>query len=347
MRKIAVALLVLIVIAGVLAAAIYQRARAPYRGYVDAERFVDIPAGEGTRAIGERLVAAGVVRDVLTYRVALWMSGDARRLKAGEYRFDRAMTPGEVLGKIARGEVYVVNLTFREGLTIAEMGQIFESHGFGPASAFIEAARDPSLVAQIDPRATDLEGYLFPETYLLSRHTDASRLVRLMVDRFQHVFTADLQQAAQEQGLTVRQAVTIASLVEKETALPNDRPVVAAVYENRLRIGMALQCDPTVIYALTKAGTYTGNLRHDDLAYDSPYNTYRYPGLPPGPIAAPGKGSLEAAVRPADADFLYFVSRNDGSHEFARTLEEHNRNVRKFQVQYFRDKAAEAGGRGR
>jgi UPF0755 protein len=132
--------------------------------------------------------------------------------------------------------------------------------------------------------------------------------------------------------------VTLASIVEKETAQPDERPLVAAVYANRLRIGMGLQCDPTVIFALARAGRFTGNLRRDDLQFDSPYNTYRYPGLPPGPIAAPGKGSLEAAAHPAEADYVYFVSRNDGSHEFARTLDEHNRNVQKFQVQYFRDR---------
>ena len=197
-----------------------------------------------------------------------------------------------------------------------------------------------SPIHALDPDAKDLEGYLFPETYALPRRTDAGRLVRLMVDRFAHVFTADLRQAAQARGLSVRQAVTLASIVEKETARPDERPVVAAVYANRLRIGMGLQCDPTVIYALLRAGRYSGNLHKDDLSFDSPYNTYRYPGLPPGPIASPGKSSLEAAVHPAGADFLYFVSRNDGSHEFARTLDDHNRNVQKYQVQYFRDRRA-------
>jgi UPF0755 protein len=234
--------------------------------------------------------------------------------------------------------VYVVNVTFPEGLTVAEMAKIFESHGLGPASSFVQASRDPAPIRELDPAAKDLEGYLFPETYALPRHTDAAKLVRLMTSRFEHVFTSDLRQAAAARNLTVRQAVTLASIVEKETARPDERPIVAAVYSNRLRIGMPLQCDPTVIDALLRAGSYTGNLKHDDLAFDSPYNTYRYPGLPPGPIASPGRSSLEAAVHPADADFLYFVSRNDGSHEFARTLEEHNRNVQKYQVQYFRDR---------
>jgi len=279
-----------------------------------------------------------VVRDHLTFRVALWMSGEARRLKAGEYRFDRAMTPFEIIDKIARGDVYVINVTFPEGLTIAEMSKIFEAHGLGPASAFVTAARDAAQVRELDPAATDLEGYLFPETYALSRHAGADALVHQMVARFERVLTPELRQAAAAYNLTVRQAVTLASIIEKETARNDERPIVSSVYLNRIRHNMALQCDPTVIYALQRAGKYDGNLHREDLGTDSPYNTYRYPGLPPGPIASPGRASLEAAAHPSDSDFLYFVSRNDGSHQFARTLEEHNRNVQKFQVQYFREK---------
>jgi peptidoglycan lytic transglycosylase G len=312
----------------------------PYRGYQSGEQFVDLPSGSGSIAIGQRLVAAGVVRDIATFRTAIWMSGQGRHLKAGEYRFDRDMTPFEVIDKIARGDVYVINVTFPEGLTAAEMAAIYESHGLGPAAAFKEAARDASLVRAIDPDAKDLEGYLFPETYALSRHADAAKLVALMVSRFERVFTPELREAAAARHLSVRQAVTLASIVEKETARADERPMVAAVYTTRLRIGMPLQCDPTVIYALSRAGRYAGNIRKEDLAIDSPYNTYRHPGLPPGPIASPGRASLDAAVHPADADYLYFVSRNDGSHAFARTLDEHNRNVQKFQVQYFRDQRA-------
>jgi UPF0755 protein len=179
---------------------------------------------------------------------------------------------------------------------------------------------------------------LFPETYPLSRHTDAPRLVRLMAGAFDRALAPDLRAAALARGLSIHQVVTLASIVEKETAKPDERPLIASVYENRLRIGMALQCDPTVIFALERTGRYHGNLRRDDLSFDSPYNTYRYPGLPPGPIAAPGRASLDAVVHPAESNFLYFVSRNDGSHEFAETLEQHNRNVQKYQVAYFRDK---------
>jgi UPF0755 protein len=218
------------------------------------------------------------------------------------------------------------------------MSKIFESHGLGTAAAFVQAAHDPSLIHDLDPGAKDLEGYLFPETYAVPRRTDAAKLVRTMVARFEKILTPELRQAAAARNLSVRQVVTLASIVEKETAKADERPLVAAVYTTRLRIGMPLQCDPTVIYGLVKAHRYDGNIHKDDLSFDSPYNTYRYPGLPPGPIASPGRASIEAAIHPAAADYLYFVSRNDGSHEFARTLEEHNRNVQKYQVQYFRDR---------
>ena len=335
-RLIAFLVLLIVCAAGAAAAWVYVGTRQPYRGYSGNEVFVDIRPGTGTRAIGERLVEAGVVRDRLTFRAALWLSGRASRLQAGEYRFAEPTTPLDVIGKLARGEVFVVPVTVPEGLTIREIAKIVEAKGFGTADAFVEAAADATPVRAFDPAARDLEGYLFPETYPLSRHADALRIVRLMADAFDRALSPELRAAAAARGLSIRQTVTLASIVEKETAKPEERPIVASVYENRLRIGMPLQCDPTVIYALEKAGRYHGNLHHEDLSYDSPYNTYRYPGLPPGPIAAPGRASLEAVVHPADTNYLYFVSRNDGSHEFSVTLDEHNRNVQKYQVDYFR-----------
>jgi peptidoglycan lytic transglycosylase G len=346
MKRLLLFIVVLFILAaGGAAALLASRVREPYRGYSEAEQFVEIPQGAGSRAIGDRLVSAGVVRDHLTFRAALWMSGQGRHLKAGEYRFDRAMTAAQVIDKIARGDVFVITVTFPEGLTIAEMAKIFEARGLGPASAFATAGADATLIRELDPRATDLEGYLFPETYALPRKTEAAKLIRQMVAAVERVVTPELREAAAARHLSVRQLVTLASLVEKETARPDERPLVAAVYHNRLRIGMALQCDPTVIYALVRAKRFDGNLHREDLSFDSPYNTYKYPGLPPGPIASPGRASIEAAARPADADFVYFVSRNDGSHEFARTLEEHNRNVQKYQVQYFRQQRSGRAGR--
>jgi len=346
MKKLVLLLLFLVVAAAGAGAWAYTRVGTPYRGYEGPEQFIEVPAGAGSRAIGDRLVAAGVVRDALSFRVGLYLSGQGRRLQAGEYRFDREMTPMEVIDKLARGDVYVVTITFPEGLTVAEMARIFEAQKLGRAADFVEAARDPSAIKPLDPEARDLEGYLFPETYPLPRNTPASQLIRQMTDRFERVMTPELRRAAQEKGLTVRQAVTLASIVEKEASRNEERPLVAAVYANRLRIGMPLQADPTVIFGLQRAGRYTGNLRREDLDhFDSPYNTYRYPGLPPGPIASPGRAAIEAALNPAGVDYLYFVSRNDGSHEFARTLDEHNRNVQKWQVQYFRDKRQGQGTR--
>jgi UPF0755 protein len=329
--------------AGVVAFRLLDRRTAlPFKGYETAEQFVELPPASPAPVIGRMLVDAGVISDTLTFRLALWKTGTARRLRAGEYRFDRPMSAVEVIEKIARGEVYLKPITFPEGLTISEMAVVFEEHGFGSAAAFRQAASDAALVGDLDPGARDLEGYLFPDTYPLSRRTSAADVIHLMVRRFREVFGQELMSGAAAQGLTVHDAVTLASLVEKETARPDERPRVAAVYLNRLRIRMALQCDPTVIYALQRAGRYDGNLTRANLAFNSPYNTYRVAGLPPGPIAAPGRASLEAAVRPARVDYLYFVSRNDGSHEFARKLEEHNRNVRRYQTQASRQKRSKS-----
>ena len=330
------------VLVAVIAAAggwwLYRQTIQPYRGYDEAEVFVDIPSGAGPARIGERLAAAGVVKDPNVFRIALLISGRARALKAGEYRFNAPMHALDVIDKIARGDVYKRLLTFREGLTIAEMAQVFEQRGFGTAADFQKAAADPKPIADLDPAARDLEGYLFPETYSLPRDTPADAVVAQMVAGFRNALTPEVRAAADADGLTVRQLVTLASLVEKETGSGEERPLVAAVYRNRLRIGMPMQADPTVIFALQKAGQYSGNLTREHLReLDSPYNTYKYPGLPPGPIAAPGRAALHAAARPADVDYLYFVSRNDGTHVFASSLDEHNRNVFTWQVEYFRN----------
>ena len=339
MKRILLLLVLLLVVAGGAALWwLFKGVNTPYKSFTATEQFVEIPPGTGNNAIAARLVDAGVVRDRYTFRATIALTGERRKLKAGEYRFDRAMTPAEVIDKIARGDVYVIPITFPEGLTIAEMSKLFEAHGFGTAASFVEAARDAKVIHDLDPAATDLEGYLFPDTYQLPRRTDAAKLVRQMVAEFRRAFTPEMRATAAAHHDMVRTIVTIASIVEKETAKPEERPLVSAVYRNRLRLGMLLQCDPTVIYALEKRGRYDGNIHKPDLQIDSPYNTYRFPGLPPGPIASPGRAALAAAVNPADADFLYFVSRNDGSHEFAKTLADHNRNVQKFQIEYFRDK---------
>lgn len=333
MKRLAIALVIIVLaILGAIAARIVIAEVRPYKGYSGNEQFVEIPAGAGPASIGRRLVEAGVIRDTLGFRYELARSGAGRRLQAGEYRFDRPMTVKEVVAKIARGDVHLLPITFREGLTVLEMAQLFESKGFGPAAEFVAAASDPTPIRGLDATARDLEGYLFPDTYTMARQATAAQLITRMVAGFEEALTPKLRADAAARGLSIRELVTLASLIEKETGKAEERALVAAVYVNRLRIGMALQCDPTVIYALQRAGRYNGNLTRADLQSDSPYNTYRYPGLPPGPIAAPGRASLEAAVRPADAPYIYFVSRGDGSHAFATTLPEHNQNVFEFQI---------------
>ena len=321
----------------------WSNIHAPYKGYDEAEQFVVIRQGAASAEIGRTLADAHIVSDARAFRVALWWTRQGRNLKAGEYRFDHAMTPLEVVDVLVRGEVYTQRVTFPEGLTIAEMSKLYEMHGFGRARDFVEAAQHVERVADLDRTASDLEGYLFPETYALPRNGAATRLIELMVDRFRSVYGEEMRTRAVAAGMTTRQVVTLASLIEKETGKPEERPIVAAVFRNRLKIGMPMQADPTIVYALEKARRYDGNIRKDDLAMDSPYNTYKYPGLPPGPIASPGKASLEAALHPADVSYLYFVSRNDGSHIFATTLAEHSNNVRKFQVEFFRRQKREGG----
>jgi UPF0755 protein len=337
-KRFALFVLLILIGAAAICAWFYLGVDRPFKGYDGAEQFVEIPSGSGTSAIARRLADAGVIRDEISFKLALWLSGNARRLQAGEYRFDHAISARQVADKIARGDVYVRPITFPEGLTAKQMAAVYESKDFGEAQEFLDATKNAALVSAVDPVAKDLEGYLFPDTYKLPRTSTADQLVGRMVGSFMKALTPDVIEQAEARGMNVRQLVTLASIVEKETGNPAERPLVAAVYANRLKIGMGLQCDPTVIYALERAGRYHGNLTRDDLQFDSPYNTYRYAGLPPGPIASPGRASLEAAASPADVPYLYFVSKNDGSHAFATTLDEHNRNVQEYQVKYFRDK---------
>lgn len=315
-----------------------QQVGRPYRGFTTDEVFVEIPQGAGVAAIADRLASAGVVVHPWAFRAAARLSGAERSLQAGEYRFTEAATAAQIVERLAKGDVYTRAVTFREGLTIWDMAEVFEAAGLGTQDDFLREARDPARIQAIDPEARSLEGYLFPDTYQLPRSAGAKGTVDAMVARFLRAFDAGLRAAAAARGMSAREVITIASLVEKETAHPPERPIVSAVYQNRLRIGMGLQCDPTVIYALRLANRWNGNLTRENLRIDSPYNTYRYAGLPPGPIASPGRASIEAAIRPSDDKYLYFVSRNDGTHVFATTLAEHNRNVQEWQVRYFRNR---------
>jgi UPF0755 protein len=278
-------------------------------------------SGYSTRRIAAELKKAGVIRSELVFR--LWHQVHPKpSLKAGEYLFDREATLPQVYGRIARGDIYFHVVTIPEGYTMFDIAKAMEDAGLGSSADFLHVAQTQTqLISDLAPEAKSLEGYLFPNTYQFTRTQSLEEMASTMVHQF--------RQVAQQIGLNsdVHKLVTMASIVEKETAAPEERPRVASVYYNRLAQRVALDADPSVIYAEQLMGTYQGSLHHADMAVNSPYNTYRFPGLPPGPIANPGKGALEAALRPDSTKFLYFVSDGNGHHRFARNLEEHNKNV--------------------
>jgi UPF0755 protein len=332
-RRFLLLLVVLVLVAGGALFFWFQsEISTPYYGAPQPEVFVEIPRGASSERIARLLEQAGVIHHRLPLRLHLAWTGLSRRLQAGEYRFDRPATPVEVIDRIARGDVFFVGLTVPEGLTAAETVALAAQAGLGSEADLRAAVRRADLVRDLDPAATNLEGYLFPETYRFPRTAGAEQVVKAMVERFRQVYARLGRQSPPAAGWTTRRVVTLASMVEKEAKHDQERGQVASVLVNRLDIGMPLACDPTVIYALKLRGNYDGNIHKADLAIDSPYNTYRFPGLPPGPIANPGEASLRAALRPDHTEFLYFVARNDGTHEFSRNYEAHSRAVARYQL---------------
>ncbi len=289
-----------------------------------------VPPGASADAIGRMLEAQGLVRHRLVFRLLVRLRGLGGQLKAGEYALDGPLSLEDIVGLLARGEVVRNEVTIPEGRTLEETAALAAAEGIDLAE-FLKTARDPALIRDIDPEAPDLEGYLFPDTYDIPLTPDpAQGLVRRMVQRFREVIAPEQSRIAKEE-LTVRHVVILASLVELETAAVEERPRIAAVFLNRLERRMLLQTDPTIIYALKQEGRWDGNIRRRDLEMDSPFNTYRRPGLPPGPIGSPGREAIRAVLDPADTRDLYFVSRNDGTHQFSETLTEHNRAVDRYQ----------------
>jgi UPF0755 protein len=308
----------------------YLWAEVPYRGYAGSRLILEIPR-QSAQEVLEILQERGVVRPGPFGRIYLKLTGHAGDLKAGEYLFEGPMTAPQVLEKLVRGEIYYHKVTVPEGLRSAEIVAVFQREGFGSEEEFHAAFQDTSRIADLDPEANDLEGYLFPDTYYLARGTGAREVMGQMVSHHLSLWTPEWLRQARSVGLTPRQAVTLASLIEKETARADERALVSSVFHNRLEKGMRLQCDPTIIYALAMRSRYRGVITRRDLELDSRYNTYAYPGLPPGPIANPGKGSLEAALFPDRSEYLYFVSMNNGRHTFSTNLQEHSRAVQKYQ----------------
>ncbi|HYO81587.1 MAG TPA: endolytic transglycosylase MltG [Bryobacteraceae bacterium] len=318
--------LLVFVVTAIGAAALFWAVGTPAGG-PNREVFVDIRPGTSSAAIAQQLADAGVIDGTWRFMAARTLRSGVT-LKAGEYRFERPLSALEVLDKIARGDIFYHELRIPEGANIFDIAGHVEKLGLMPAAEFLKVARDPSLVKELSPDAPSLEGYLFPSTYRVTRRTTATQICREMTAQFRKVW-----QRIGGPGTDVNRYVTLASMVEKETGVADERTTVASVYANRLAIGMKLDADPTTLYAALLEGRHRGpSIYKSDLESTHPYNTYRNPGLPPGPIANPGEASLKAALQPAKTNYLFFVARGDrsGGHVFTETLERHNAAVRNY-----------------
>jgi UPF0755 protein len=299
---------------------------------------IEIPAGLSARGVLSLLREQNLIANEKLTLAYVVLSGNRKALRAGEYLFDRPMTTHEVINKLVAGEIHLHHFTVPEGLTVVEVATKWEEQGFGQAGEFLDAAaKATDLVQDLDGEADNggsLEGYLFPETYSFPIRTTPRQAIEAMVGRFRSVLAQLNRDVPSELWpLGVRDTVILASLVEAEAAVDDERPLIASVYLNRLRKKILLQCDPTVIYALERSNKYQGRLTLKDLKFDSRYNTYRYPGLPPGPIASPGLRALEAATRPASTSYIFFVRTTEGRHTFSETLAAHNRAVTAYRAQ--------------
>jgi UPF0755 protein len=331
MKLLLTVLLILALAAAGTGAYVWYGIEKPYRAFASEGVFVTIPHGSSSRSAARILEKNGVIRSALAFEIYA-RRHPKRSTEAGEYFFDGAAAGKDVFWKLARGDVFVISFTVREGETMFDIAQGLEAARFVTADDFVKAANDPTSIKDLAPYAKTLDGFLFPATYQLPRHPTATELTAMMVQKFREqwgkISAADPAPASAARPTLA--TVTLASLVERETPKPDERRLVAGVFENRLRKRMLLQCDPTVIYALEQEGKYHGTLTGKDLHYDSPYNTYEHGGLPPGPIGNPGEVSLRAAIEPAQTDYLYFVANTQGGHFFSSTLAEHNRNVNRY-----------------
>jgi UPF0755 protein len=325
MKRLLFALVLLAVIAAGLA---YVSLETAYQGF-GAPVILDFPKGTSSQAMADQLAQSGVVRYSWQFLMGRALH-PGKKLQAGEYLFSHADTPRNIFSRIQRGDVFFYELVVPEGSNMFDIAASLARFDFLQPAAFLRAARSPALILDLAPDAPTLEGYLFPSTYRITRATTEQQLCVMMTGVFRKHWR-DFESSL-PRGVPVNDIVTLASLVEKETAVPDERRIVASVYNNRLRNGTTLDCDPTTIYAALLDGRYRGAIYRSDLNNDNAYNTYRHAGLPPGPIANPGLASLQAALAPAETDYLYFVAKADGSggHQFSRTMEEHNLAVERY-----------------
>ncbi len=333
------ALLAAALCAGLAAGALAGLAAMGLRSPLDPQAqavLIEVAAGEPLGIVAERLAAAGLLPEGLAgpRSLVLWarLRGTDRQIKSGEYELSAALSPLEILRRITAGEVKTWPVTLREGLTIEEVAARLAEAGIAGRDALVELARDPEFARRLGVQADSLEGYLFPETYRFRRDTHPALVLERISAEFHAAWQPADREALAASGMTLHEVVTLASIVEKETGTPHERPRISAVFHNRLRKGMRLQSDPTVIYGmLQETGGFDGNIRRRDLEADTAYNTYTRSGLPPGPISSVSMASIRAVLAPEDLPYLYFVSQNDGTHYFSTTLREHVNAVNRYQ----------------
>ena len=326
LRRLAV--FALVATAGI-AAALWLIGSLPGPGTREETVTVYIPRGTPFGQVVNLLDQSGLVRSRLLFRAMAYVYDAPKKTKAGEYEFTKAMPPGEILRKLVDGDYKKRPITVPEGFTVRKIAARLAVEGLVSETEFLRLAGDRKLLAEMNIPAASAEGFLFPETYIFYRGVEAEKIIRDMAGQFHVRVPKEMVEKAREQGYTLLQWVTLASIIEKETGLKSEMPLVAAVFRNRLKMKMPLQSDPTVIYGIEN---FDGNLTRRHLERQNPYNSYLNRGLPPGPICSPGLDALAAALNPAPVHYLYFVSRNDGSHQFSETLPEHSRAVRKFQI---------------
>lgn len=290
-------------------------------------RIVDFQKGESVSQVAAEMEREGILASARLFVFHIRVKGVSGRLQAGEYQFNNGMRPSEILRRMVNGEVYTRRFTVPEGYSIHQIAELLESQHIFTKESFLNAAKDPKLLAELGIGGNSVEGYLFPSTYNVTRTTDEADLIRVMAAQFSKIYNESFAEAAQRSGLPHAQVVTLASLIEKEAVVPEERPLISSVFHNRLARGMRLQSDPTAVYGVR---AFAGNVTKHDIERTSPYNTYLIPGLPPGPIGNPGKGALEAAINPVRTNYLYFVSRKDGTHHFSTNLIEHNAAVNTY-----------------
>lgn len=330
-KAVNVLLLIAIVLIMALAVAFIREYEVPPKAPAGKVVF-EIEPGWTVRAIARDLQEKGIIRRSWAFLAGYKLFHEGQTIRAGEYEFDLPLKAKNVLLILIKGKILLHPLTVPEGLTVREVADLINVTGYPMKGSFLEACGEAGPIASWDSQATDLEGYLFPDTYQFPKGVPARTIAEAMVSEFRRVFDEDGLKRAADLGMTVRSIVTLASLIEKETSVTDERPLVSAVFHNRLRMGMKLDCDPTVIYALKRDGLYRQRLLSKDLKYPSPYNTYIASGLPPGPICSPGRDSLRAALYPSPEKYLYFVANNNGAHHFSHSYSEHLLAVKKYQL---------------